>query len=223
MAATITTYTGLSSAFLTWMAREGDTDLAGRFDDFMALAEARIYYGKEAMPSLGIPAHEAVRCAYMEAVDTSFAISNGVAQPTGFLALKSATLNSPLSPMDVVEESIIDAYRDQALGYPRLIAVSGTTFRFKDDPGSGTYTATLRYYKKLTTPTASASNDLLTNAPGLYLNAILLEAAIMSGDAESAKGYAALYAAEAAGLNRHANRVLAHAHNLRMRIRGRTP
>lgn len=63
MAAPITTYTGLQTAFLAWLPREGNTDLTARFDDFLVLTEARMYLGKEAMATLMLPAHEASRGA----------------------------------------------------------------------------------------------------------------------------------------------------------------
>lgn len=220
----ITTYTSLGSAVADWMARAGDTDIAARFDDFLALHEARMYGGEEAMPAIGLPEMQAIRIPEMEQVDATFAIEDGVAQPTGFLELIQATLNTGNSPLDIVEQSVIDSYGQQSLGRPTLMAVSGTGFRFKDDPGTGEYEITLRYYAKLTSP--SATNDtnwILTNAPGVYLNGCLFEAAKYLGDLEAAKLYAMQYASAVAGQNKRKNRVLNSAQNLRMRIRGRTP
>ena len=107
---------------------------------------------------------------------------------------------------------------------PRMIAVSGTGFRLWPDPGAGSYTATLRWYGTLSTPSgATPTNWILTNAPGVYLNGCLLEAAIFTGDPDSAKYYAMLYAADVAGLNIRRQRVLASAQNVRMKLRGKTP
>lgn len=220
----LNTYTALGSAVADWLTRAGDPDLATRFPDFMALHEARMYDGAEASPTLGLPEMPGIRIPEMETVAAAFAISNGVAQPTGFLELIQATLNTDNNPLDIVEQSVIDSYRTQALGAPTMIAVSGTGFRFKDDPGTGTYTVTLRYYAKLTSPSpTNDTNWILSNAPGVYLNGCLFEAAKYLGDLEAAKLYAAQYASDVAGQNKRKNRVLNSAHNVRMRLRGRTP
>lgn len=219
----LNTYTALGSAVADWLTRAGDPDLAARFPDFMALHETRMYDGAQAVSGL-FPEMEAIRIPEMEAVDAAFAISNGVAQPTGFLELIQATLNTDNNPLDIVEQSVIDSYRTQSIGAPTMIAVSGAGFRFKDDPGSGNYTVTLRYYARLATPSdTNDSNWILTNAPGVYLNGCLFEAAKYLGDLEAAKLYAAQYASDVAGQNKRKNRVLNSAHNIRMRIRGRTP
>lgn len=218
----ITTYASLGTAIAEWLIRTGDTDIATRFDDFLALHEQRMYYGSEAVPGLGIPGCEPLRIREMETSSASFALAATVAQPTGFLELIEATLNSPLRPLDIVTEGVIDSYRDQTASGPRLIAMSGTNFRVWPDPGSS-YTATLRYFAKLTTPSAQAANWILTNAPGVYLNGCLLEAAIYTGDPDAAKLYLGLYTSSVTALNQRRNRELAAASNVRMRIRGRTP
>lgn len=251
MTVNVTSYTGLKSAVAAWMARAGDTLLEERFDDCLALHEHRMYYGAAAVPGL-LPAFEPLRIRQMEVTDTAFALdgapnladarstqseevrvtedaadtvtlSGFVAQPTDFLELIEAFTNSPRGPMRIEHEGVIAAYGDQTLGGPRIIAVSGTNFRIKDTPGAGD-TATLRYYQKLTTPAASATaNWILANAPGVYLNGCLIEAALMTQDFDNAAKYGAIYAAQVAGLNERKNRELAHATNVRVRLRGRTP
>jgi hypothetical protein len=218
MTVNITGYTGLKAAVQQWMARPGDTLLDGRFDDCLALHEQRMYYGADEVPGM-LPQFKPVRIREMETVDAAFAVGATVAQPTGFLELIEASLNSPLAPLRIEQESAIEAYGEQDLSVTKIIAVSGTNFRFKETSG----TATLRYYQKLTTPTASAANWILENAPGVYLNGCLIEAALMTSDFESAMKYAAIYASQAAGLNSRRNRELAGAYNVRMRVRGRTP
>lgn len=221
MAAVINTYSGLQTAVAEWLGRSGDTDITGRFDDLLALHEQRMYYGAAEVPGI-LPAFPPLRIREMETADTSFALSETVAQPSGFLELISADLNSPFRPLRIEHEGAIAQYGDQDAAYPTIIAVSGSNFRVWPDPGSS-YTATLRYYAKLTTPTASVSNWILINAPGLYLNGCLMQAALLTGGMEEAKVYGALYVAEVGGLNERRNRELASATNVRMRIRGRTP
>jgi hypothetical protein len=221
MAVAINTYTGLQSAVAEWLGRSGDTDITGRFDDLLALAEQRMWYGAAAVPGV-LPAFEPVRIREMEVTDSAFALSATVAQPAGFLELISADLTSPYGPLRIENEATIAQYGQQAANQPLIIAVSGTNFRVWPDPGSS-YTATLRYYKKLDTPTASAANWLLTYTPGVYLNACLMEACLLTGDFDGAQRYGALYIGLTAGLNERRNRELAAATNVRMRIRGRTP
>jgi len=221
MAAVINTYSGLQTAVAEWLGRSGDTDITGRFDDLLALHEQRMYYGAAEVPGI-LPAFPPLRIREMETTDSAFALSETVAQPSGFLELISADLNSPYGPLRVEHEGVIAQYGEQAADQPLIIAVSGSNFRVWPDPGSS-YTATLRYYAKLTTPTASVSNWILTNAPGLYLHGCLMQAALLTGGMEEAKVYGALYVAEVGGLNERRNRELASATNVRMRIRGRTP
>lgn len=221
MAVVINTYVGLQAATADWLGRTGDTDIATRFDDFLALHEYRMYYGAKEVPGL-LPQFEALRIREMETVNAAFALAATVAQPDGFLELIEAKLNSDDHRLDVVAEGNLDAYRAGAFGGPALIAVSGTNFRVMDDPGSA-YTATLRYFAKLTTPNASDDNWILTTAPGLYLNGCLMEAALYIGSDEEAKKFGLLYAAQVGGLNQRRNSELRNATNVRMRLRGRTP
>lgn len=219
----ITTYASLTPAISEWLARNGDTDIATRADDLIALHEQVMYYGMEGLPTLGLPACEPLRIREMEQADASFSLSGAtVAQPTGFLELISAELNTSQGPLDIVTEAIFDAYGSQTLGGVRLIAVSGSNFRFKDTPASDT--ATIRYFKKLTTPSGSNStNAILTTYPGLYLNGCLMQAAIYTGDEGAAKLYHAMYAGQVQSLNQRRNSELSRAHNVRIRIRGSTP
>ena len=218
----ITTYTSLASATSEWLARAGDTDIATRFDDLLALMEARMYYGAKEVPGM-LPAFEPLRIREMEYADTAFALTATVAQPTGFLELISAYLNN-YGPLEISTESTIDGYANQKTATPLIIAPSGTNFRVWPDPGTGAYTATLRYFKKLTSPSATnANNWILSNAPGVYLNGCLMQAAIYTGDMDAAKTFGAMYVAEVGGLNERRNRELLQAHNVKIRYRGRTP
>jgi hypothetical protein len=219
----IQTFTSLQAAVAEWLARNGDPDLLSRFTDFVALHEERMYYGADPVPELQMPGFPRLRIREMETVNASFTLDATVAQPTGFLELIEASLNSPLAPLDIVTEGVIESYRDQTLGGPRLIAVSGTNFRVKDDPG-GTATATIRYFQKLATPASgNDTNWIMSNAPSLYLNGCLLQAAIYIGDPDAAKLYGGLYTAAVGSLNRRRNAELAAASNVRLRLRGRTP
>ncbi len=222
MPAQITTYAGLKAGVLAWLARTGDALLDGRFDDFLLNCERRMYYGF----AVEMPDHplksDPLRIPEMEAVDAAFALSSGtVAQPAGFLELISAKNNSPVSPMEIVGQRVLDGYGTQSLGGTRLIAVSGTNFRFLDAPSSGT--ATLRFYRKLATPAGSTVNDILTNYPDVYLYGCLIEAAIFTQGEAEAQRYLQLYNASVAGLNARTQRITASANPV-IRVRaGMTP
>jgi hypothetical protein len=222
MAAQITTYAGLKAGMLAWLARTGDSLLDGRFDDFLLMCERRIYYGFAVDEPASPLKSDPLRIPEMETVDTAFALSSGtVAQPTNFVELISAAQNSPVGPMEIVAERVIDGYGTQSLGGTRLIATSGTNFRLFDAPSSGT--ATLRYYQKLTTPAGSTVNDILTKYADVYLYGCLIEAAIFTQGETEAQRYLQLYNASVAGLNARALRIKAAANPV-IRLRtGMTP
>jgi hypothetical protein len=230
MAALITSYGGLSTAIGDWMARSGDPDIAARIDDLIALVEERMYLGTDEIDAAGVPVFEGIRIPEMYTANTSFALAtNPVAPPTGMLELVEAYLNNANGgdgyPLDIVEESILDSYSSTDTGDPRKIALSGLNLRTWPDIGTTTtYTLTLRYYGRLTTPSGTNStNWILTNAPNVYLYGCLLEASLMTGDFDGAAKYGILYGSVANGLNTRAQRRLASAQNVRLQLRGRTP
>ena len=206
MAAQITTYAGLKAGMLAWLARTGDALLDARFDDFLLNCERRMYYGFAVDEPASPLRSEPLRIPEMETVDAAFALSSGtVPQPAGFLELISA--NSPEGPLQQVSQRTLDGYGARSVGGTRLIAVSGTNFRFLDAPSAGT--ATLRYYRKLTTPAGSTVNDILVSYPDVYLYGCLVEAAIFTQGEAEAQRYLQLYNASVAGLNARSQRITA--------------
>jgi hypothetical protein len=206
MAAQITTYAGLKAGMLAWLARTGDALLDARFDDFLLNCERRMYYGFAVDEPASPMRSDALRIPEMEAVDAAFALTSAsVAQPAGFLELVSAYNNSLNAPLGIVSQRTLDGYGTQGLGGTRLIAVSGTNFRFLDAPSNGT--ATLRYYRKLATPAGSTVNDILTNYPDVYLYGCLVEAAVFTQGEAEAQRYLQLYNASVAGLNARTQRI----------------
>lgn len=209
MAVAITTYTGLKAGMLSWMQREDDTVLAGRFDDFLKNCERRMYYGY-ATEEVGNPMRsDPLRIPEMETVDAAFALTSGtIAHPTNFLELISAYNNSTSSPLEIVSQRTLDGYGNQTLGSTKKIAVSGTNFRFLDAPTTGT--ATLRYYQKLSTPTeAGVVNTILTTYPDVYLYGCLIEANIFTQNHARVLPYLAQYNASVSGLNARMQRISA--------------
>jgi hypothetical protein len=209
MAAQITTYGGLKAGVLAWLARTGDTLLDSRFDDFLLNCERRIYYG-HATEDPGNPLRsDPLRIVEMETVDPAFALSATTPQPTTFLELISAQLNSPNVPLQIVGQRTIDGYASSTPDQPRLVAVSGTNFRVFPNPGTSAYSATLRYYQKLATPAGATVNAILTSYPDVYLYGCLVEAAIFTQDQDGALRYIPLYNASVSGLNARTQRITA--------------
>lgn len=220
---TINNYAGLLPGVLARLARQGDVILSAEYDNFLANTEQRMYYGY-ATEDMGNPLRsEPLRIPEMETADSAFSLSGAtVAQPSGFIELVSAFNNSDDMPIEIVAQRVIDSYGPQSLGrVGGLIAVSGSNFRVFDAPGTA-ITATLRYYKKLTTPSGSATNDILTNYPNVYLYGCLVEAAIYMQDEAAALRYLQLYNASVAGLNSRTQRITASA-DPRMRVRAYMP
>ena len=213
------TYAWLKSAVPAWLARSGDTLLDARFDDFLINCERRMYYGF----ATDQPDHplrsDPLRIPEMEYADEAFSLSSGtVAQPTGFLELISVLNSSDGWPMQVVAQSVMDAYGTQSIGGSKLLAISGTNFRVFDAPTTAK-TATLRYYRKLTTPSGSTVNDILSHYPDVYLYGCLVEAAIFTQGEAEAQRYLSLYNASVAGLNARTQRITASA-TPKIRVRG---
>ena len=171
MAVQINTYGGLKAGVLAWLARSGDSLLDSRFDDFLLNCERRIYYGFAADDPANPLRSDPLRIVDMETVDPAFALSAVTPQPATFLELISAQLNSPNAPLQIVSQRTIDGYGSSTPDQPRLIAVSGTSFRVFPNPGSGAFTATLRYYQKLATPAGATVNAILTASPDVYSTA----------------------------------------------------
>src|SRR5258708_364073 len=105
----ITSYSGLNSAVQAWMARPGDAVLSSRFDDFLALAERRIYYGYATDDMANPLRSDPLRIPEMETVDSGFSLSSAtIAQPTTFIELISVYNTTINSPMEIIAQRVID-------------------------------------------------------------------------------------------------------------------
>jgi hypothetical protein len=209
MPAQLSSYAGLKAGMLAWLARSADALLEQRFDDFLQCCERRMYYG-HATEEPGNPLRsDPLRIVEMEVSDPAFVLQPTVPQPPTFVELISVLLNSPVRLLDIVSQRTLDAYGAQSLGGVAKIAISGTNFRVKDDPAGAT--ATLRYYRKLVTPTGATVNTILTGYPDVYLFGCLTEAAIFTQDEFAAQRYLQLYNASVAGLNARTQRITASA------------
>lgn len=165
----ITTYAETQTAVANYLAR---SDLTSYIPDFIAGAETRVAYGGEAPL-----ASQALRIRSMEE-DSTFTVGATSPLPTGFLQMRALYLTANGRKYRLEQTSHEDLYAryPSATGIPQYYAVSGDDLVFGPEP-SGTYTATMLYYKKFD-PLATASPVpwLLTNAPLVYVYGALLEA-----------------------------------------------
>jgi hypothetical protein len=168
-----------------------------------------MYYGHATEEPGNALRSDPLRIVEMETSDAAFVLQATVAQPTAFVELISVLLNSPEALLEIVSQRTLDAFGAQRLGRVAKIAISGTTFRVKDDPAGAT--ATLRYYQKLATPSGATANAILTGYPDVYLFGCLIEAAIFTQDEFGAQRYLQLYNASVAGLNARTQRITASA------------
>jgi len=196
---TISTYAELQTAVATWLAGSGDTEITGNVADLITLAEQRIFYGAEA-PYESPP----LRHRWLEASGDLTISAQSVALPSGFLGVRRLYLDTdPKVELDFLPP--IDfwfRYTGSATGRPAAFTIEGDNILFGRAPDA-TYTGKLLYYKKLDALSTTPSNTLLTNAPGVYLYAALLEAsALGADDPGKAQYWHALFRSAIGGLMR---------------------
>lgn len=193
----ISNYSELKTALSNWLAR---TDLTDRYDEFIALCDARISYGGDApYPS------EPLRALGTEQANEDITISSQTTSlPTGFLNATSLYLNtSTKRDLDYFTPDRFwqtNAARSGNTGTPEIYTYQGTNLIVAPSPDVS-YTGKITYNKKLTPLSdGNTTNWLITNAPHVYLYGSLLEAYIYDkDDQESAKMFA-LYKSAIDGL-----------------------
>jgi hypothetical protein len=200
----LATYSDLQAAIATWLAASGDAEVTGNAADFITLAEQRINRGAEgAYPS------PPLRLQAMETVDPAFSVTAEYTDlPADFLEMRrlvlppaSAGAGSPPWLVQLVSEEQIVALYGAATGSAYVCAIVGQQLQVK--PVVTVPTAfELTYVAKVPALSVSApTNWLLTNAPGVYLYAALIEAVgIGVADPGMATTWYAAYQAAASGL-----------------------
>lgn len=157
----ISTYAELCTALENWLDR---SDLDDRIPEFITLAEARF--------------NRVIRASDMLTRDDAFTIDGQYEDlPTGFLEAKRFVLST--SPVTVLEYLTPEEMAEQratrtSSGKPIYFSVIGGSFEFLPTPAQS-YTASLLYYKRLTT-VSSSFNWLATSHPDIYLFGALCEA-----------------------------------------------
>ena len=167
------TYGGLKTAIGTWLNRP---DLTSYIPDFIKLAEQRLFYGGD-MPFQSEP----LRIPAMQTQETGSITSSTISFPTGFLEpIRVATSSggTTWSLGYVAPERFSELSSSASL--PAVYTYLNNSIQ---TAGTGSATYVLDYYKAFTSLSADAdTNWALSNIPGVYLYASLLESAPFLGD-----------------------------------------
>jgi hypothetical protein len=179
----ITTYTELKTAIANWTGR---ADFSSRDEEFISLAEARIY--QQAAKRGGLIGMEKLGTVTLSASTETATV------PSDFIRAISFRLDneSPLDQKTLSQMASMSNVEDK----PRFYATAGGTsplFYIRPIP-DGAYSASLVYVAKFPTLSGSnASNWLLENAPNAYLYGACIEAAGYVRDASMAEAAHSLF------------------------------
>jgi hypothetical protein len=194
----ITTYGELKTAVGSWLNR---SDLTSYVADFVRLAEQRIYFGSD-----GTFQSQPLRVPAMEA-QTTGTVTGGssISFPTRYLeAIRFQVSNGSTSwSLDYITP-VQYARESNNTGYPSYYTYLNNTI-VVDGDSSVSYT--LDYYQSLDLfTTDSDTNWILTNAPGIYLYASLLEAEPFLRDDNRLQIWHGMLRSAASALNRSTNK-----------------
>ena len=159
----ISTYVELQTAVANWLDRD---DMSARIPEFIALTEARF--------------NRILRIRAME-TEAEQATSAGVrtySLPTDYRQMRTVHLTTnPITAMSYITPEIMDRiWAGSTQGKPTTYTIKGGNIYVGPAPDI-VYTIKFLYYKKIPALTALApTNDILTDAPDVYLYGSLLEA-----------------------------------------------
>jgi len=169
----ITTYAQLQAAAANWLVR---ADLTARIPEFITLAEARLN-----------------RVLRTRLAETEVALSVGIGAraiplPAGFTEPLRVWIEGAGARIELpfIEASLIGG--SSLRGEPGAWTVDGASLRF-DRPCDRPYELTLRMLQAFALSDAAPTNGLLSEAPDVYLFAVLSEAGPFLRDTELAGAY----------------------------------
>jgi hypothetical protein len=189
----INTYGTLKTAVATWLNR---ADLTSYIPDLIALAEQRINYGSD-----GQYISQPLRVPAMQARATGTITSGAISYPTRFLEPIRivATSGTTSWPLDYVAPPAFTTASNSS-GTPSVYTLLNNEIQ---TAGTGSYAYTLDYYQAFAALSSdSDTNWLLTNAPGIYLYATLIEAAPFLGDSQTMQTWLTMLNSSIAAVNR---------------------
>ncbi len=163
------------------------------------LAETRIHYGSKEQPFPSDP----LRIRAMEVCASATFDEQEIALPDGFLQIRRIFIAG--TPNGRIDYNTPDQFwpdvRSTTEGQPKIFTIEGDSIFLAPYPG-GSYTGKILYYKKFDAlEDEDDTNWLLTNAPGVYLYATLLEAFSQVRNVEQATLYLNKFAGTVNALN----------------------
>lgn len=167
---TISTYSELKTAIANHANRY---DLTSVIPDFITMGATRIFYGSKEAPFEVEP----LRVRAMEYSADLTVNGQGVALPSSFLQVRRLYINSSTVRLCkfVAPDLFWKTYISTNTGIPQSFTIEGENLLFGPTPDT-TYTGKILYYKKFAAFSGDSDTDwLLTNAPGAYLQAALVE------------------------------------------------
>lgn len=183
-------YANLKASVISWMGRN---DLSSLTDDFIDMAESRMYANDR----------EIIRLRSMEARATATlaASEQFLALPTDFLEARRLKYDLTNQNDVFLEFRVPNAliYQDST-GMPKYFTVT-SQFEF-ERPADTAYTLEIQYYKRLTALSSSnTANDILTNYPDVYLYGCLWAANQYAAEEERAEYFYNSFISAIAGAN----------------------
>ena len=170
----IANYAQLQAAVAKWMERSGVTEVTDNVADWIKLAESNLVL------TLNLRALET------ESTPTATADSRVLALPADFKAPISLFITTAsYGPARMLPLAAGQMVYDTTSGTPSAWAIDGTGIKL-DRPADQAYTFALRYEPLALSLATTDPNWLLTNHPGAYLAATLVEAFLFFEDANNA-------------------------------------
>ena len=192
----ISTYTELQTALSNWLRRTGDTDMAERAPELIALSEAQF--------------NRDIKHRRMETRSTLTTTGGNsyVTLPTDFVEARAAVVQtSPLQVLSAITPAQLDTnWSAGSTGVPTEYAVIGDEIKLGKQPDAA-YDIELTYYQQIPALSdANPTNWLLTYHPDMYLYGGLLQAAPYLANDERVPVWGAFYDRAKEGLEKDANR-----------------
>lgn len=197
----ISDFTTLKSEVQSYCARS-DTTFAARVEQFVALAEDRIYLGQG--DDARDPLYSApVRSKAMETTGTVTLIDGDGTLPSGCLAVRRITRATDLVGLDYLSPDHLQLRLAQnSGGDPGYYTVEGSTLKV-----APTYTGslTLLYYQRFAPITATAPTGSMLEEHGqLYFSACMFEAFSFMQEPDLAIAWLGRFRSMVAGINQAA-------------------
>lgn len=199
----LTNYGDLKLAISTWLDRS-DAAVTTNAEDFITLCNARI--------------RQDIETADQESVTTISVSTQYVNLPLDILHIRMIEIDGdPGQYVDYVTPAEFSMLDYGGTGKPKRYTIINSQAKFYPPPDK-TYTANIEYKAAYNLASATPTNYLMTNYPGVYLYSALMEANIfLMDDTESVK-YKTLYEEQVIRIN-YSEKQIKYPTPLRMRSR----